>query len=818
VARSLEHQGAGTEQAQTLVSLPGANTLAILGVDDRRENLVALEAVIAPLGFELVTATSGEEALRLLLERDFALILLDVRMPGLDGIETASLIKARERTREIPIVFLTAARDEITDMLRGYGVGAVDYVLKPLDEDLLRSKVAVFVELEQRRRALRHSEAFLRSAFEAAPIGKTLLDAQARIVRSNPAFARIVGRDQEALTGVPMSELCHPEDREALSTVLDRATPESEADAGVVDELQLDLRLLTEDRGEIWVAPTASFIGGTEYTTPLLLVQWVDVTARRRSEQTRAELLLEQAARAQAEASAERLEKLQRLLEALESPTLDDLLAEVARRLVDIFEAEAGEVQVNDGGDGQPILCASGAQLRNPGPDLDAEAAERWHEAPLTSDGVTIGFLRVGLQVGRHLTVLERALLRDAANHVSLLVRRMQLHEHEHRIATELQRGLRPLRLPELAGVELAAHSEVAGLSAEVGGDWYDAFMLPGERLGLVIGDVTGSGISAASAMGQLRSVTRAFALAEPEPPSPAQVLTRVHRYHQQAGFEQLFTVLYLILDRSGGIASWANAGHPPPLLRTRTGEVRVLEGSQSLMSLKDVVYEDQQATVQEGDTLILYTDGLIERRGEVIDVSVERLGEAVRSGPQDPESLCAYLLESASPPEPRGDDITTLVVRIVPRDARSGVGDSDRPGRVQMTVTPDVDAPRLARRMLERTFGAVLDGEELESAKLAVSELATNAVVHGRGEVTVFADLDDSRLLVEVIDEGSGFEHIVRQQEFDAIGGRGLNIVDAETSRWGMHEGTTHVWFEIERRGPRVGPEQRPGLGPSLA
>jgi anti-sigma regulatory factor (Ser/Thr protein kinase) len=120
-----------------------------------------------------------------------------------------------------------------------------------------------------------------------------------------------------------------------------------------------------------------------------------------------------------------------------------------------------------------------------------------------------------------------------------------------------------------------------------------------------------------------------------------------------------------------------------------------------------------------------------------------------------------------------------------------------------------------MARRLIERAVADWLDGEELDRAKLAVSELATNAVVHGRGEITLFADIDEGRLLVEVVDEGSGFEYTLRECEFDRLGGRGLNIVDAETSRWGMHEGTTHVWFEIERRGPRLGSEQRPPLGP---
>jgi anti-sigma regulatory factor (Ser/Thr protein kinase) len=120
-----------------------------------------------------------------------------------------------------------------------------------------------------------------------------------------------------------------------------------------------------------------------------------------------------------------------------------------------------------------------------------------------------------------------------------------------------------------------------------------------------------------------------------------------------------------------------------------------------------------------------------------------------------------------------------------------------------------------MARRLVSGAFGDWLDEEELQRAKLAVSELTTNAVLHGKGEITLFADMDERRLMVEVVDEGSGFEYTVREHDFDRIGGRGLNLVDAESSRWGMHEGTTHVWFEIERRGPRLGTDQRPPLGP---
>lgn len=141
--------------------LPGK--ARILLVDDRPENLLALEAILSSLDQTLVRATSGEEALKALLTDDFAVILLDVQMPGMDGFETASHIKRRERTRDIPIIFLTAINREPQHAFRGYSAGAVDYLAKPFDPWVLRAKVAVFVELYLKNRQLREQAEMLRS-------------------------------------------------------------------------------------------------------------------------------------------------------------------------------------------------------------------------------------------------------------------------------------------------------------------------------------------------------------------------------------------------------------------------------------------------------------------------------------------------------------------------------------------------------------------------------------------------------------------------------------------------------------------------------
>jgi CheY-like chemotaxis protein len=134
--------------------MPGASTAKILLVDDREENLLALEAILGGLGHELLRATSGHQALKHLLVEDVSLILLDVQMPDMDGYDTAAHIKSRPRTQDIPIIFLTAIDREAHQAYRGYAAGAVDFLAKPFDPWVLRAKVEVFVGLQEERRRL----------------------------------------------------------------------------------------------------------------------------------------------------------------------------------------------------------------------------------------------------------------------------------------------------------------------------------------------------------------------------------------------------------------------------------------------------------------------------------------------------------------------------------------------------------------------------------------------------------------------------------------------------------------------------------------
>jgi CheY-like chemotaxis protein len=166
-----------------------AEKAKILLVDDRAENLVALEAILSSLNQTLVPARSGDAALKALLSDEFAVILLDVLMPGMDGFETAALIKRRPKTRDVPIIFLTARNSEPDYAFRSYSAGAVDYIAKPFDPWVLRAKVSVFVDLYTKTQQLRDQATMLR-----AQLGDSLAAAEAARAGADPVLAELSAR------------------------------------------------------------------------------------------------------------------------------------------------------------------------------------------------------------------------------------------------------------------------------------------------------------------------------------------------------------------------------------------------------------------------------------------------------------------------------------------------------------------------------------------------------------------------------------------------------------------------------------------------
>lgn len=200
--------GMGTTVTFAAQTLPEENgRVKLLLVDDDPSNLLALQAILEPLGQELMLARNGTEALRMCLEHDFAAILLDVRMPEMDGFETAEMIRARKRSLQTPILFVTAYRSD-EQLFRGYNLGAVDFLFKPIVPEILQSKVNVFVELRRteqllRRKAeeLERAEQRFRAVLEAAPDAMVITNQAGTIELANSRADSLFGSSREALIG-----------------------------------------------------------------------------------------------------------------------------------------------------------------------------------------------------------------------------------------------------------------------------------------------------------------------------------------------------------------------------------------------------------------------------------------------------------------------------------------------------------------------------------------------------------------------------------------------------------------------------------------
>ncbi|MEH2232594.1 MAG: response regulator [Nostoc sp.] len=282
----------------------------ILLVDDKLENLLALEAILEKLGENLVRATSGEEALRCLLHQDFAVILLDVQMPGMDGFETATLIRNRGRSRHTPIIFLTAFSTSDQMLFKGYALGAVDYLLKPLDPNILTSKVIVFVELFKKTEAvkqqtaqlvavnteLRQSEERFRSLSTCSPVGIFENDTEGNCKYTNPRYQVICGLKAAESLEKKWLESVHPEDKEraiaSWSAYICEGREYSEefrfqAAHGNIRWVQVRSSPMLSSQGEL-----LGYVGTLE-----------DITERKQAEEVRAQVIREQTARQEAEAA-----------------------------------------------------------------------------------------------------------------------------------------------------------------------------------------------------------------------------------------------------------------------------------------------------------------------------------------------------------------------------------------------------------------------------------------------------------------------------------------------------------------------------------
>jgi len=634
---------------------PEEPPVGILLVDDHRENLAALRAVLEPLGERLVTADSGEQALRALLREDIAVILLDVRMAGLDGLQTARIIRGRPRTRHIPIIFLTAQVSDVEEIALAYATGAVDYVIKPFEPEILRAKVSVFVELSRERsERVRQS----RARAEAEAVARTvrtlqiLSDAALAHLEMDGLAAELVERTATLFQADAACLLLRDEHAPGLGVHASRGRPPVPVEGRVTLGEGTFGRLAVERRAALLVGE--KFPGGA-------------------------------------------------------SPA-------------------AGE--------------ASG-----PGETITSVMA-----VPLVTSDELLGLVVLGATSEDRFDAGDLELLSLAADRMAIAIDHVQRFAHGRQLVETLQRSLLPDRLPHHPRLELAARYLPSGLAPQIGGDWYDALELDRDRTAVMIGDVVGHGVRAATTMSELRNALRAFAV---EGHSPGEALHQLDRVvHATFGPGMIATVLFLIIDASKGVVSLSRAGHPPPALRTAAGEIRFLETGNTLpLGIDDrVPAEEAEYRVAPGDTLLLFTDGLVERRRESINTGLDRLRDAFTNAPADVEGLCDFVLERTVSEQTSHDDVAVLAVRVLGPPL----------GALELTLPARAQAVPLARHRLRVWLDEnvpELDRVARGDLEVAWSEACTNVIRHAYGPVDAtfeaMAARDGNVITLEVRDRG---------------------------------------------------------------
>ncbi|MGH2591219.1 MAG: ATP-binding SpoIIE family protein phosphatase, partial [Actinomycetota bacterium] len=368
---------------------------------------------------------------------------------------------------------------------------------------------------------------------------------------------------------------------------------------------------------------------------------------------------------------------------------------------------------------------------------------------PLLVRGKVLGVLHVGTLVERRFTAHDVELLQLVAERAALAFH-VRLYERERMMTETLQRTYLPDALPDVPGLRLASRYLPASSAAEIGGDWYDVFVLPSGAVALAMGDVAGHGLSAASVMGKIRNALRAYSV---DVADPVEVVARLDRLMKYLEVDDIVTLLFGVVDADLSAFRFVAAGHLPPLVVTRDRRRFAGDGRPAppLGTGRSQVFREEVVPLEPGSSLLLYTDGLVERRDESLTDGLERLREAAASirDVRDPDEAIAAVLHTLLGDERPADDVALLLVQ---REEASSTVDLRVPAVRSELVT--------LRRALRRWLSALDVSTDLRDDVItAAGEACANAVEHAYGPtggwIHVMGTRDDGTVQVEVRDGG---------------------------------------------------------------
>ncbi|MET9002679.1 GAF domain-containing SpoIIE family protein phosphatase [Amycolatopsis sp. NPDC004169] len=279
---------------------------------------------------------------------------------------------------------------------------------------------------------------------------------------------------------------------------------------------------------------------------------------------------------------------------------------------------------------------------------------------PMLAGSELVGVLHVGSVTPRPFGEPDVATMQLLADRLAVAIQ-VESQEENRTATMALQRSLLPSSLPDVPGLAFGARY-VPGAETGIGGDWYDLFTLPGDRLGVVMGDVSGHGLDAAVIMGRLRSALRAYAL---DSESPAEVLAKLDRKANHFEHGAMATVAYGIIGPDRETLTLSLAGHLPPVLALPGEPARLADAPPDPPIGLTIGVPDRRTTVvgiPQGAVLVLYTDGLVERRDRPVDVGMAQLAATVRAG--DPDRVCAQVMAAMIGNRAAQDDVALLAIR----------------------------------------------------------------------------------------------------------------------------------------------------------
>jgi PAS domain S-box-containing protein len=500
---------------------------------------------------------------------------------------------------------------------------------------------------------------------ENAPCGYLSAAPDGTLVRVNATFLRWTGYRRNELVGVKRFQ--------DLLTVGGRIYHETHYAPmlqmqGTVREIAVEIVGANGDRLPVLV--NSVLVRDSQGAPRLVRTTVFDATERKLYER---ELM---AARDRERVARERIERLQRITAAMASaPDAQAIASAVTGELVAALGAERAGVAVRDPETEELRILVGHGEVNTGHLGMDAEfdEGEDAHGgAAVRLPLGAVGRLWLEFDASRRFEPEERLFLMACAVQTDLALERSRRHQETRDVAHSLQRSLLAGAAPRDSRFEVATLYHAAVEHLEVGGDWHDAFRLAGGRIGIVVGDVVGRGLVAASAMGQLRSAVRALAGADL---APAAVLSHLDTFVEQVDAARYATLAYADVDPDTGSVAFASAGHLPPVMLDPGAAPRLFMDGLSPplgVTAPGLVRSQAAFSLAPNAGFLLYTDGLVERRTEPIDAGLERLLAAVRASPgRSPAQLIETLPEALLEQGSISDDVCLLSFRLSGRGPR---------------------------------------------------------------------------------------------------------------------------------------------------